>query len=1073
MPPFHFAFSGFRGVLCAYRRRATINWTLAAAIALLAGCGGESSSVDIPVAGATHVLSGYVEDGPVADALVTLRFAGTDQVARLCGQSGRGECRVKSDDDGFFSLRIHAGAYLPGLLAVAQGGIDRDTGVDFSAIEMRAALSQFEDQPDAVAITPLTTLLAAQLDRGSPLAEAAAQLRLQLALPADADLGARPSNDETLQHRALLLTKIALESNQQDSLRQILTDLDGQALFSFNGRLSETALQHLTLLQVEGRERVRELENHLASAPGYSWGETFQRLELHRALTDNLALMLTDDATLDPDDERFLANAELFSKAVFAATAHEGIVLSAPAPQRIVRYALFAYGLNNLDTFLLPPDEFAARLTRVTETGPLHLKNDPEIPHLAQSRVRYNLVVPLLEGERLTSEARRIEYFYNSDVSPFYRAERLLAGLNDADLSDAVMLRILEGKARNGLLADARTIAETQIVQTVNRGLGFTTLGDILAEQGRIPEAGESLRQARVQFLRVMAAKGWASITNQDAAHFQKLSSAFRRAGDFSAAREVLDDLEQAAPHLSTAVLFSRLFIGTRNIADEHIERGELALAADLVAAMHDFARRTPANETAGIKHYKARIFNLTETARRYADMDDQAGAWQVYQEVMQLRRNDGLAGYSKAESWVYMRSLADTLFQISRREEAMDLALSIPDSYVDAQGITRSSVFHRNAALKSAAAALALEEGIVAAESFIQQHFPDLRDQIEAWTYFAGNRTTAFVAEQALQQERLDLAHEALLKARPLVAQLQESTDQNRYRYIIQWGYAKLADLAWRGERPALARALLEDAEDMAWTLGDVVYLVAALVDIARVYDTLEQPDQAQAVLEDALAAVGLHRQLLTTRNYLDLQQKILDAFQDFVAEPLEGFIAAARDLFTPGKSYPGTEHDDLAKLQAEALIDAADILALFGHGNPDMLERARALLDEARRAADAVYVPATRMGLYINTSSSKRHLIGAYARARDFATAEALTRALPYRGERHRALETLATIYCEWDDLPHMPSASVDTDGDGRPNFFHPWATEVDRAGWELDPDSDGDGIPDHLDPRPLYPG
>lgn len=1039
---------------------------LVLACLLLAACGGESSRVDLPQSAPSLTLSGFVEDGPVADSRVFLRMQGTDEIARLCGDSGRGRCETFTDQSGHFSLRVHGNAHLPSLVAVAVGGSDTQTGVDFSLIEMRAPLALFQGAPQQLAITPLTTLLAEKIERRIAPQDALLQVLHLLALPSACDPLARPSADEILQQRALLLIKIAVElarAGAAQPLLQMLEDLGSQPLFDADGKLRAGALHSLSRVDEGARERILALEGLLQNEPPSAWGDLFQRHELHQALVETLRLMLREGESFDERDARFLANAERLTRRILEAAAHRGIVLSAPAPQRILRYVLFSHGLNSAEIFLLPPEEFQIRLPR--------LEDDGEIPRLALSRVRYNRVVPLLGDEFLTTPTRRIDYYYNSDVSYFHQAEQLLAGVNDADLSDAVMLRILEGKARHGLHEDARLIADTQIYQTVNRGLGLISLGTALAEQGRRDEALAALGQAHEQFRRVINAKGWASIGNTDTANLQKLAGAFRRAGDLSGARRVLDDLEQAAPHLTTASLFSRLFIGTRDIIDRYLDEEDFELAAAALPSLHDYARRTPANETAGKRHYKARIFNLVETAQRHARLGDAQGAWQLYLEIQQLRNHDGLLGFSGAETWVYMDRMVEMLYQIGRKDEALVLAYAIPNSYVDIQGVTRSSSIYRITAFKSVAASLALEEGIAAAAAFIDSHLADPRDRIEAWTYFAGNRGRAYVAGQALDAARLDLAVEALLRARVLVASLTETTERNRYRYLVQWGYAKLADLARRAQDLALAQALLEDAEAIALSLTDLEYRVSALVDIARVYDEMNLTQLGRARLDTALGAIqgaaGLSPTTATA-----LRELILDAFNQFAREPLEAYVAGARLLYVPGQAYAGIDHDNLAKLKTESLIFAADLYARFAGLDPTLRDQARALLAEARATADRIYVPATRMSLYINKTTNARHLIGAHARAQDFEAARALALGLPYRNERHLALQKLADIYCDWDDLPAYPQASVDTDGDGRPNFFHPWADAAQLLELELDPDSDGDGIPDHLDARPLYP-
>jgi hypothetical protein len=56
--------------------------------------------------------------------------------------------------------------------------------------------------------------------------------------------------------------------------------------------------------------------------------------------------------------------------------------------------------------------------------------------------------------------------------------------------------------------------------------------------------------------------------------------------------------------------------------------------------------------------------------------------------------------------------------------------------------------------------------------------------------------------------------------------------------------------------------------------------------------------------------------------------------------------------------------------------------------------------------------------------------------------------------------------------DDFTDSPLASVDTDGDGKPNFFAAYASaeDIEASGLVLDEDSDNDGVEDSSDAYPL---
>lgn len=1040
---------------------------------LLTGCGGESSSVNWPNASGTATLSGFVEDGPISGARVFLRMHGTDEIARLCGSSGTGRCETISDPGGFFRLSIHPGAHLSGLTAVATGGFDTHTGIDFSRLEMRAPLVLFSDPQEPIAITPITTLAAVLLEQQVDVVQAPRLIHTLLAMDDDQDVTQRPLHNKALGQRALLITAMATKLTQHaisSPFAYILSRLDNEPLFNHQAQWHDPALEKIIALTPQDRQDLRLLASALDMDAPTSWGRTYQHLALLQALHDNLARMLDDDSSLDLQEPRVLANLDILSRHILEAAGSQTILLGNLAPQRISRYVLFAYRLAEPETFLAEADAFSARLQRDSAFGTLRLNEDQEIARLAQSRVRYNRVVPLLKDEFITSNARRVEYFYNSDASPFYQAEELLVGLNDAEVNDAVMILVVEGMARNGLAEEARLLAENQVFQSESKGTAFRKLAQGLIQFERIDEAIAALQQAELYFRRVIEAKGLPSISLQDIRNLWGLANDYRKAGDFTAALGVMSYLESALPYYNTITLIGRLVIEARNLVDDYIAAQEADSALNMVDYMLYLARLTPPNLTSGRLHYRARVFYLTETARRYADLGLREEAYAVYAEIQALRADDGLENLTADETWFYVRQLVEILYTAGFAEEAVALAFTIPATYVNLSGTTVSGETQRIAAFKVVATHIALSRSLDEAQSFIAEFIPAVRDQIEAWTYFAGNKNNPYIAQQSINHNELEIARVALGKARELVALLDESTDVNRYRYLIQWGYAKLADLAWWAADPDLAQELLEEARLIAVSLSDITYQISGLVDIARVYYTLGDTHLAEITLADGWSAVAARSSQLDVQDRIGLQDKLLAVYGHFVEPHLHEFIASAREIYDAQRSYTGTLHDDLARLEAESLIKAADYLSRFAGLDESMLAQARSLLQEAQVTTDRIFVPATRLQVYIN-DRARPHLIGAHARARDFATARELAHALPYRSERHLALRTLAETYCKWDDLPQTPFASIDSDGDGRPDFFHPWAGEEDLQGLELDPDSDGDGIPDHLDARPLY--
>ena len=91
----------------------------------------------------------------------------------------------------------------------------------------------------------------------------------------------------------------------------------------------------------------------------------------------------------------------------------------------------------------------------------------------------------------------------------------------------------------------------------------------------------------------------------------------------------------------------------------------------------------------------------------------------------------------------------------------------------------------------------------------------------------------------------------------------------------------------------------------------------------------------------------------------------------------------------------------------------------------------------------------------------------VGNYERADKISQDEALGDV-----EKASIQANIARAKATEDAFPSTPIASVDTDGDGMPNFFAPFATEemIASSGLVLDTDSDNDGTDDEDDAFPL---
>jgi hypothetical protein len=1034
-------------------------------LALLTSCGDSSNDQEANSSGTK--IAGVVEDGPIENAIVLLCDKETDEVVNAYGPSGMERCEDKTKENGNFSFSVNSEVDLDDLVAVSIGGFDNGTGVDFTGMEMRAPLEMLGNCED-VTVNPVTTLVAGKIRAGLSLEKAQNLVRSWLGLGKKKELCGRPSEDLDLLKRSLLLTKMAMEKKkieEADPFGNICDSMDAGNLLDAEGNLDFETLQEMGFDE-EARKRIASLYAAIKDED-HGLSDAFKREEVAQAISGTLERMLQNDDTFDPDDPTYLQNATLLAQKILSAAADKVIPLGGLVPQRLARYVLFTYELTSFDAFTVDPATFENALVREENGEEIKLENDARIPELAGIKALHCVTVALLNDELLGDDNRkRVKYYYNSDISHLYNAEKLIGEVFDDEVNDAVMLKIVQGKAASGLLDEAKSIIETQIFQSEYKAHGYRYFAESLASFGKNDEAVIALNEAERLYKKVIDAKD-ANLANSDVTNLQDLAASYRKAGDLYAAEGVLDYLAYIASYLPTFRTYSCLIVGTWQVADKYIEEGDLAGAAPLVDSMYAFAQDTPANVVDGEPlYYKARIYNLVETAKRYADLGDKTKVVEIYNLIQSIRSDDGIQNLTEGETWVYIPNLIEVLYRINETIGAFSLADSIPDTYLNYKGDTKSGASYQAKSFKLVATYEALNYGLESALEIVDEHFTDDKDKIEALTYFASNKNVKYTAAALIEDGQIEPAKQALAEAAQLVDGLEETSDKNIYSYIVQKGYVKIADLYHDAGENALAANLLIKAETAVRQMAGAKYFVDGLLDTALGYYKLGNAVKTENLLNEAVLKADSAVAVLYPEDSADLYDAIIEAYlevgnKDVATAIIANYVAVSRYIFDEGTTFSGNDHDDLAGKEIKNLIKAAE----HSVSTANYLE-AVLILDEAEETAAQIYIEEDKMNKFLD-------IVKGYANAKDFDTALSLAKSLPYKNDREEAIQSIAEVFCQMDDFPETSVASVDTDKDGKPNFFNPLATdeEIAESGLNLDDDSDGDGIGDAEDIRPLY--
>lgn len=1025
------------------------------------GCGGgDSKDSD------SKTLQGVLTDGPIQNGWVEMLDNGTGELAKLCGAGGSGLCRTMTDENGVFRLQVPQDLDLTGYVLVSNGGFDTETGVDFSPFRLRSELALFTEQLDNITISPLSTLVSYRLAASGNLEASIAGISPILSLSGDSNPLADPATSPSLIKPSLLLVKMARELDRvgvDEPFHTLARQFDELTEFGPSGLVNSLADLGLT---VEALTRIGVLEDRLTgTTEDYA---IFVEEELFQALGESVALLFPD--TVDLDDEAFNVNGRELVRDMVLAAGEEPIPLNRIAPQRLARYTLHEYGFDLFADLTVSAEEFAEKLNGTLETGPAPLAENPKIPELATLTSLYAVEVPLLSTELLGNDnAARVSYYYQSNASPFYTAEKLVGQIADDQINDAILVDVVAGKAAAGLFDEARVLVETQIYTSAAKADGYLWLARNFIALNRFSEAEETLALAFELVKTIVDAKGAAQLGSDETSTLYAIANNYRKTGNVNATETVLDYLEEIALQSGSSTIYGRLGIVLRDLVDDLLADGDVDGALDFLGEFYSIAQQAPPNVStrSGVtyQYYRIRIFLLEEVAHRYARVGDAATVWSIYQQIVALRNDDGLEGLTFGESWYYMALLVDDLYRVGFEAEALTVAESIPEEYETYYGATRSGSFYQQTAYQSVVEWVALNQGVATALPLLVEYFPEIPDRVEAMTYFATNRNNPNLAAVLIDAGRIADARVVIDAVVPLLGGYQPASDKDRLDHLIEDGYLKLARLYHEIGDVSSALNQLQLAETVLTDLTGAQYRVEGLCLTAAVYglvgDTLSA-EQALVAAWNEMSAVlgasdpGVEADLLEliASGYRDLGLSLPEAL-------LSGWFQTIELIFDPTAEYSGNGHDKAAKAQIAQWRSAAELLAASGDETT-----ATTLLQAAEETAWQMFVQATQVDQLIL-------IVRSWTRVGDFDQALRLAFELPFVSGRGEALQAIAEELVAIDDFPESDVARVDTDGDGQPDFWNPLATQqdIDDSGLVLDQDSDGDGLNDAQDPRPLF--
>lgn len=1042
----------------------------------MTACGGGSSSSSDE--NDTGTLTGHVIDPAIVGATVELRNAEGTALAAV----------TITDEQGYFALNYNA-TTLNGAILTARGGVDQATGYSFANAILRAPA----DTPNLI-VSPLTELVT-----GLMVADGATQQQAISTVAEWFGLETTQVLSDPREHapaqRASLQLSALIHALRKESapLEKVLAALSASSgdLDIALAELQTVATATDTADYLDATQQLlAALPETVASAADAV--STFNQINIRTGISQYFAPGGTSDPTI-------LTNLNALADALWTANTGQGVPFDGPELANLIRYLISAHGLQTTD---FADEDFTVPVIDAAS-----------VDSILQVRGAIDHTLPLPDEQLLGNDsAKRLAYFYGSDLSPFYRAEQIVKGIYDDTLLDPVYQSIAEGQARVGLLDDALVTLNTRLFQTSARLNGQRLVGRALGEIGRTDDAEVVLLQGLDSANQIIAARGGAgSITAAEATLLIHLTNAASSAGLPQVANQVLEPLRDyaeankntyttTAATILSALSTTATMNGGRPVPDAVVayetsrSASDLANAGRLVGIYEEIIGKVPP-QTSGSRAINA--MNLAQLA----DYQDRIGQipWDTVDAYLAIVEGtipgDGQTATHRTTSAGYFRWLADVY---GRNDKVTEYLTKLDELALAVTGVRNAmSTSNKTNALTAIAPWQAIvaiqnnpEQGVQAGIDIAINGLTDLSAQVDALLWTGINQGNQGLTLRLAQQGHATEAAAVIQYVQELIAK----TGTNEWQTLHADDPAKLVTqgcgkVAWAWYRIGETTRGLQEAAN-CYDFIDAYGWSSNSKKVTAFQNLVTQTLGSERMEADGftLTAAAAQRVYALTTDYSDLTwvaQQAAWAGNDVLAADA---LADAYDSLLSNVSLPIPDSDDndtrlpkITSVLAYVGTPQAVINNLRGRialdGMPDqtrlaLIEQARRqirdlLLDEARPFA-------TTVAALTDSSARKAQLTSlatrlANAGLHDEALAAAGLQAT--LADRNATLEVIADILVNATAFPDSLYATEDRDGDGLPDFFNPVPAALEAGNpFTLDDDIDGDGCMDTLDRRPF---
>lgn len=721
----------------------------------------------------------------------------------------------------------------------------------------------------------------------------------------------------------------------------------------------------------------------------------------------------------------------------------------------------------------------------------------------------------------LATNADRAYYYYASEQSHLKRSEVLAVNIeNDINLG-GVYTALATGYAEAGLDNEVeRFITADSIIRDDLRAVALVNVANQYNLQGKLERANELRLEASNLYSQYIAAKGISAFAVEDQDFFYELADSYLNAGEPALALQsynVLDILLSSALKAEQTTQALRLFFGFRNSVDEVIatwqtsrEQADFDYALSMADRLYEFANMigyryvsNDRNGNEGKPYFSTRQVALGDVVENYRLLGQLDKAKSALADALALH---GVVNYDEAytrekDEYADVTMVEYPFGLINFAESFVNLYpnLDLETSFLTPfeQGSTyydwakedaedaRLFAYVRN--IEDADESLAL---ILAAkdDSDLRRLFTNI---------IAFNSSNPGGSRILIDQGRYAGAAKYITEGLKLLSSEQYIAQNIGEQVFVTGttGCQLLLEQLFEVIRLTGEQSYREQANKTLTTCREISLnnyaqvngtevtkedVVASSVDLIKYHNPLGQNEAATPLIEVA-------KSFLATYGEEDLARKVSDTGQLAAAFGKGGQFELANQYYS--------DYANLIKQVEEAVtVDSQfavtqDFFDASSRSTYNFSQYYRTLKSQAGRInnyqqlisdATAIWVDLINWNINrLDEASLQLQLqyypefANQYLMLGQFDAALALKDKAALGVVEHDSIVTDVINYLsQYDAFTRVTIATVDTDNDGKANFFAPYASDemIAQSGIELDLDSDGDGVNDDADTYPL---